>query len=105
MAWLYLAIAAAFEIVFAGGLKEADGFTRLVPSLITLAAGAASLAFLTFAMRSIPVSIAYPAWAAVGTVGTVLLGAMLFGEALSVMKVVCVLAILAGIVGLKMQMA
>jgi len=66
MAWLYLLIAAGFEVTFAMGMKYADGFTRLWPSLITVIAAVAGIYFLTLAMRELPVSIAYPIWTAIG---------------------------------------
>lgn len=103
MAWVYLVIASLFEMLFAVTMKYADGFSRVGWSVFTVAAGIASLLFLTAAMKTLPVSVAYPAWTAVGSVGTVFLGALLFGEALTPMKLICVAAIVAGIIGLRLQ--
>ncbi|MBS9476547.1 DMT family transporter [Ancylobacter radicis] len=103
MAWIYLLIASLFEMLFAVTMKYADGFSRVGWSIFTVAAGIASLLFLTAAMKTLPVSVAYPAWTAVGSVGTVILGAVLFNEPLTAMKIVCVGAIVAGIIGLRLQ--
>lgn len=105
MPWVLLAVASLFEVLFTFSLKYAEGFTRLVPSLLTVATGLVSLIFLSLAMRTLPMSIAYPAWAAVGMLGTVVLGATLFNEPLTLFKLLSVGAILVGIVGLKLQAA
>lgn len=105
MAWVYLAAAALFEIVFAMGMKYADGFSRLVPTLVTVAGAAGGIAFLTLALKTLPVSVAYPIWTAVGTLGTVLLGFILLGESLTAIKLASAVAILAGVVGLKLTAA
>jgi len=105
MPWVLLAIASLFEVLFTLSLKSAEGFTRLAPSLFTIATGVASLIFLSLAMKTLPMSIAYPAWAAVGMLGTVVLGAAVFGEPLGLFKLVSVGAIVVGIVGLKLQAA
>ncbi|HEY0293058.1 MAG TPA: multidrug efflux SMR transporter [Hansschlegelia sp.] len=102
MAWVYLAAAAAFEIVFALGMKYSDGFTRLGPTALTAAAVVFGFSFLTLAMKELPVSVAYPIWTAVGTLGTVVFGFLLLGEALSVAKVISALAIVGGVAGLKL---
>lgn len=81
MAWLFLLIAAAFEVTFAMGMKYAEGFTRLWPSLLTVVAALGGIYFLTLAMRELPVSIAYPIWTAIGSLGTVFLGFALLGRA------------------------
>ncbi|MFJ2281604.1 DMT family transporter [Pseudomonas sp. NPDC087803] len=101
MAWLFLLIAAGFEVTFAMGMKYAEGFTRLWPSLITVLAAIGGIYFLTLAMRELPVSIAYPIWTAIGSLGTVFLGFALLGESLTVMKLLSVGLIVAGVVGLK----
>jgi quaternary ammonium compound-resistance protein SugE len=101
MAWVYLCIAAVFEITFAMGMKYAEGFTRLWPSLITVGAAVAGIYCLTLAMRELPVSVAYPIWTAVGTLGTVTLGVLLLGEAISVLKVCSVVMIVVGVAGLR----
>lgn len=101
MAWVYLAIAAAFEIVLALSMKYADGFTRIGPSVLTALAAIGSLSFLTLAMKNLPVSIAYPIWTSVGTLGIVFLGWMLFDEHLNPLKLAAVVAIIAGVAGLR----
>jgi quaternary ammonium compound-resistance protein SugE len=101
MAWTYLAAAAAFEIIFALSMKYADGFTRLLPTLVTAIATLGGIGFLTLAMKTLPVSVAYPIWTAVGTLGTVLLGFVLLDEQLTLAKVVSALAIVGGVAGLK----
>jgi quaternary ammonium compound-resistance protein SugE len=102
MAWVYLAAAAIFEVIFALSMKYADGFTRPIPTLVTVVAVIGGVGFLTLALKSLPVSIAYPIWTAVGTLGTVILGMLLLNEPLSVSKFVSALAIIAGVAGLKL---
>jgi quaternary ammonium compound-resistance protein SugE len=101
MAWVYLGLAAFFEVVFAMSMKYADGFTKPVPTAITVVAVVCGLAFLGLALKTLPVSVAYPIWTAVGTLGTVLLGYLFLGEALTPLKAVSALAIVAGVAGLK----
>lgn len=101
MAWTYLAIAAIFEVLFAIGMKYSDGFTRLWPSVLTVISIVAGLGFLALAMKSLPVSVAYPVWTAVGTVGTVIFGAIMLGETLSLSKILSVATIVIGVAGLK----
>lgn len=100
-AWLYLALAAGFEVVFAMSMKYAEGFTRLVPTLVTIVAVIGGITFLTLALRTLPVSIAYPIWTAVGTLGTVTLGYLFLGEALTPLKVASACLVLVGVAGLK----
>lgn len=99
-AWILLFCAAGFEIAFAIGLKASEGFTRLVPSVLTVAAGGASVVILAVAMKSMPVSFAYPAWTAMGAVGAVILGAALFGEPLGIGKLIATSLLVAGVAGL-----
>ena len=101
MAWIYLAVAAAFEVVLAVSMKYADGFSRLGPSVMTALAAIGSLSFLTLAMKNLPVSVAYPIWTSVGTLGIVFLGWLLFDEQLNLLKLAAVAAIVAGIAGLR----
>jgi quaternary ammonium compound-resistance protein SugE len=101
MAWLYLAAAAVFEIVFALGMKYSQGFTKFGPSVLTAIAVVGGLGFLALALKELPVSVAYPIWTAVGTLGTVVFGFALLGEALTVAKVLSALAIVGGVAGLK----
>ncbi len=100
MAWTLLLVAGVLEIGWAIGLKYTDGFTRLVPSALTLIAMIASVVFLAIAMRTIPVGTAYAVWTGIGATGTVLLGIVLFGEPASAARLACIGLIVAGIVGL-----
>jgi quaternary ammonium compound-resistance protein SugE len=105
MAWAYLAAAAAFEIMFALSMKYADGFTRVAPTVVTVLGLVGGIGFLTLALKTLPVSVAYPVWTAVGTLGTVILGFVLLGESLTLTKFLSALAIAAGVAGLKMTSA
>jgi quaternary ammonium compound-resistance protein SugE len=102
MAWIMLALAGLLEIGWAIGLKYTDGFTRLGPTVATVAAMVASLALLGLAVRTLPVGTAYAVWTGIGTVGTVLLGILLFGESADTLRLLFMAMIVAGIVGLKM---
>jgi quaternary ammonium compound-resistance protein SugE len=102
LAWLYLSVAGLLEIVWAVGLKYTEGFTRLWPSVITLAAMIASVWFLALALRTIPVGTGYAVWTGIGAVGTAILGIVLFAEPATAMRLVCIGLIVAGIVGLKL---
>lgn len=101
MAWLILVAAGALEIVWAVGLKYTAGFTRLVPSALTLVAMAASMWLLGLAVRSLPIGTAYAIWTGIGTVGTAVLGVLLFGEPATAVRLACIVLIVAGIIGLK----
>lgn len=102
MAWVYLAIAGLLEIGWAVGLKYTDGFTRLVPSVVTVSFMIASITLLGLALRDLPLGTGYAIWTGIGTVGTVILGIWLFGDALSAMRIAAIGMIVAGIVGLKL---
>jgi quaternary ammonium compound-resistance protein SugE len=102
MSWLVLVLAGLLEIGWAVGLKYTVGFTRLWPSVATLASMVASVGLLGVAMKSLPVGTAYAAWTGIGIAGTVILGGVLFNEPLSAARLFCVALILAGIVGLKL---
>ncbi len=101
MAWLYLAAAAVFEVIFAVSMKASDGFTRPLATIITVLGVIGGITCLTLAMRTIPVSLAYPIWTAAGAFGTVVLGFVLFGEGLSGLKVLGLIAIVAGVASLR----
>ncbi len=101
MAWIVLFVAGLFEVGWAVGLKYTDGFTRLWPSLGTVAAMAASLFLLSVALKSLPLGTAYTVWTGVGAVGTVLLGIILLGESADFPRLACIGLIIAGIIGLK----
>ena len=101
MAWTLLFVAGLFEVGWAIGLKYTDGFTRLVPSVLTAIAMIASVFILALALRTIPVGTGYAVWTGIGAVGTALLGIVLFGESASIARLACIGLIIAGIVGLK----
>lgn len=105
MPWIILIIAGLFEVGWAIGLKYTEGFTRLWPSVGTVAAMVVSVLLLGWAMRTLPVGTAYAVWTGIGAVGTVVLGVVLFGEPATVARLACVGLILAGIVGLKLTHA
>ncbi len=102
MSWLYLAIAGVLEIVWAIGLKYTQGFTRLLPSAITIVAMIASVWFLALALRTIPVGTGYAVWTGIGAVGTAILGIVLFAEPATAARLACIALIVGGIVGLKL---
>ncbi|HMB36585.1 MAG TPA: quaternary ammonium compound efflux SMR transporter SugE [Methylomirabilota bacterium] len=102
MNWVLLTIAGLFEVGWAIGLKYTQGFTRLWPSVWTAAAIIVSMVLLGVAMRSLPAGTAYAVWTGIGTVGTVILGIALLGEAATPARLVCIALILAGIVGIKL---
>jgi quaternary ammonium compound-resistance protein SugE len=102
MAWVILMLAGILEVCWAVGLKNSYGFTRLWPSIGTVAAMVASLALLGLAVRTLPIGTAYAVWTGIGTAGTVIAGILLMGEAASVLRLVCVSLILTGIAGLKL---
>jgi len=101
MAWINLIIAGVFEIGWAIGLKYTQGFTRILPSLATVGAMIVSFALLSRALKTIPVGTAYAVWTGIGATGTAILGMVLFGESRDVLRVFCILMIIAGVVGLK----
>ncbi|MBF5056479.1 quaternary ammonium compound-resistance protein sugE [Alcanivorax sp. 521-1] len=103
MPWLILLLAGLFEIAWAIGLKYTEGFTRLWPTVATLAAMGVSMVLLGIAMKSLPVGTAYAIWTGIGAIGTVLLGIILFGESAAFARLFCVLLILAGVLGLKLS--
>ena len=102
MPWTLLFFAGLFEVAWAIGLKYTDGFSKLVPSVLTVAAMVASVVLLGLAMKQLPVGTAYAVWTGIGAVGTVLLGIVLFGEPATVARLACVGLVVAGILGLKL---
>ncbi len=102
MHWIFLFLAGLFEIAWATGLKYTDGFSRLVPSVLTLVSIAISLGLLGLALKALPMGTAYAVWTGIGTVGTALLGIYLFGEPATAIRLGCIGLILAGIIGLKL---
>lgn len=100
-AWLLLTVAGLLEIGWAIGLKYTDGFTKPLPTALTLVAMGASMYLLAQAARTLPIGTAYAVWTGIGAVGTAVLGMLLFGEPRTVLRLTCIVLIVAGIVGLK----
>jgi quaternary ammonium compound-resistance protein SugE len=101
MAWTMLFFAGLFEVGWAIGLKYTDGFTKMVPTVLTVASMIVSLWLLGLALKTLPVGTAYAVWTGIGTVGTALLGIWLLGEPATVLRLACIGLIVAGILGLK----
>lgn len=102
MAWGILLLAGLLEVTWAVGLKYTDGFTRLWPSIVTIAAMAGSMGLLGIAVRTLPLGTAYAVWTGIGTVGTAVLGIVLLGEPATAVRLICIAFIVSGIVGLKL---
>ena len=102
MAWFLLCVAGVFEIAWAVGLKYSDGFSRLVPSVLTVGAMAASIVLLSIALRSLPVGTAYAVWTGIGAAGTAVLGMYLFQEPATVLRLASIALVITGIAGLKL---
>jgi quaternary ammonium compound-resistance protein SugE len=102
MAWSILFVAGLLEISWAIGLKYTEGFTKLVPSVLTLGAMAGSIILLGLALKSLPIGTAYAVWTGIGAVGTATLGIILFGEPATAFRLASIGLIVAGIVGLKL---
>lgn len=101
MSWLFLLLAGLFEVAWAIGLKYTDGFSRPLPTLLTLRAMAVSVLLLAMAVKQLPLGTAYAVWTGIGAVGTVLMGIWLFNEPATLARVLCLLLIIGGILGLK----
>ena len=102
MAWVYLTAAGLLEIIWAIGLKFTEGFTKLGPTALTVAAMTASVVLLGIALRDLPVGTGYAIWTGIGTVGTAVLGIMIFHEPATALRLASIGLIIAGIVGLKL---
>lgn len=102
MAWISLFVAGLFEIGWAIGLKYTDGFTRPLPTALTVASMIVSIGLLGLALKTLPVGTAYAIWTGIGTVGTVALGIVLLGESASALRLACIGLIVVGILGLKL---
>ena len=105
MAWIYLVIAGLLEIGWAIGLKYTDGFSKLWPSVATLCAMVASFGLLAAALKTIPVGTGYAVWTGIGAAGTAILGMAFLGESREVSRILCILLIVAGVVGLRVASA
>lgn len=102
MKWIFLIIAGGFEVGWALGLKYSQGFTKLLPSVLTVLGMVASFYFLSLALKNLPLGTAYAMWTGIGTIGTVILGIVLFKEPIDVIRLLCIGCIVIGIVGLKL---
>jgi quaternary ammonium compound-resistance protein SugE len=103
MAWIVLGVAGVLEVVWATFLKQSNGFTRLAPSLITIAAMAASIGLLSISMKTLPLGVAYMVWTGIGAVGAFAVGVVLLGEQASLMRIAAALLIVGGIVLMKLS--
>jgi quaternary ammonium compound-resistance protein SugE len=101
MAWIILIIAGLFETVWAVALKYSEGFTRLWPTVITAVAMIISLYLLAISLKTLPLGTAYTIWTGIGALGTVIYGVMVFGESKDLLKLIFIMMILGGIVGLR----
>ena len=102
MPWTLLFFAGLFEVGWAVGLKYTEGFTRIVPTTLTVGAMLASVVLLGLAMKHLPVGTAYAVWTGIGTVGTVILGIVLLGDSAAPLRLACLGLIVVGIAGLKL---
>ena len=103
MSWIILFFAGLFEVAWAIGLKYTDGFTRPIPTLLTVGAMIVSVGLLGLAMKELPLGTAYAIWTGVGAVGTVIAGIFLFGESMALVRLLSVGLIVAGLIGLKLS--
>ncbi|NOU77129.1 quaternary ammonium compound efflux SMR transporter SugE [Paenibacillus sp. LMG 31458] len=101
MAWLYLVIAGVFEVLWAISLKFSNGFTRLVPSIVTIAGMIVSFYFLAVATKTLPIGTAYAAWTGIGAVGAIIIGTLFLDEPISLTRILFMILILVGVLGLK----
>ncbi|MFJ3788043.1 DMT family transporter [Kitasatospora sp. NPDC090091] len=102
MAWIFLAIAVVFEIAFALGTNATQGFTKLWPSVLTLLAAAGGIFTLSLALRTLDVSVGYTIWTGLGSIGTVLFGALIYKERITLPKLLSFASIIAGAITLKL---
>jgi quaternary ammonium compound-resistance protein SugE len=102
MDWIILFVAGLFEIVWAIGLKYSEGFSRPLPSVITIIGMVISVVLLAIALRTLPVGTAYAVWTGIGAVGTVIFGILLLGEPVEVLRLLCIGLIVAGVIGLRL---
>jgi quaternary ammonium compound-resistance protein SugE len=102
MAWVLLGIAGILEIAFAFCMKWSEGFTRLIPALLTAATGVSSVVLLSLALRTLPVGTGYAVWTGIGAAGTAILGIVVLGDPAAPLRILCIVLILAGVIGLKL---
>ncbi len=101
MAWIYLLIAGILEVVWAVGMKYSEGWTKLYPSIFTIVSMVIGFYFLSLAVKTLPLGTAYAVWTGIGTIGTVIFGIIFFSETMDLVKIICILLIVTGIVGLR----
>ncbi|MER6943339.1 multidrug efflux SMR transporter [Nonomuraea sp. NPDC000554] len=102
MAWIYLLIASVFEVVFALATNATNGFTELGPSLLTIGAAAGGIFFLSLALKTLDVGVGYTVWTGIGSVGTVVLGTVIFHESMNIWKALAFVLIIGGVLRLKL---
>jgi quaternary ammonium compound-resistance protein SugE len=102
MAWALLSVAGILEIAFAISMKSSEGFTRLIPGLLTAATGLSSVFLLSLSLRTLPVGTGYAVWTGIGAAGTAFLGMAFLGDSAAPMRVICIIIILAGVIGLRL---
>jgi quaternary ammonium compound-resistance protein SugE len=102
MAWVFLTIAGVLEIAFAFSMKSSEGFTRLIPGLLTIATGVSSVFLLSLSLRTLPVGTGYAVWTGIGAAGTALVGIAFLGDSAAPMRMLCIGLVLAGVIGLKL---
>ena len=103
MAWVYLLTAGILEIIWAFAMKQSHGFTRIVPSVITVVAAIASIVLLSISMRTLPLGTAYAIWTGIGAFGAFLIGIMVLGEAASLPRIAAAILIVSGLVLMKLS--
>ncbi|MFD1739058.1 quaternary ammonium compound efflux SMR transporter SugE [Bacillus salitolerans] len=101
MAWIYLVIAGIFEVIWAIGLKYTEGFTKLYPTIVTIVGMIISFYFLSIAVKTLPIGTAYAVWTGIGAIGAIVVGMIVFNEPKDLLRILFLLFILTGIVGLK----
>ena len=102
LAWLWVVLAGCMEVIWVVGLKQTQGFTKLIPSVITIALMAMSFVLLSQALKIIPIGTAYAVWTGIGAAGSAVAGMMIYGESSSALRLFCIALIISGIVGLKL---
>lgn len=101
LAWIALITAGIFEVIWAYFLKQSDGLTKILPTILFVATLAISMILLALSVKVIPIGIAYPIWTGIGAVGSVIIGVIFFGEALTFLGAIFLMMIISGIIGLK----
>ncbi|MDM0049737.1 multidrug efflux SMR transporter [Variovorax sp. J22R115] len=102
MAWTLLCIAGILEIAFAFSMKASQGFTKVMPALITVGSGLTSVFLLSLSMRTLPMGTGYAVWTGIGAAGTAIVGMLVLGDSAAPMRLLCIGLILAGVIGLKL---